>query len=69
MNQKSVFIGSDEYQCIQFYCSDRSSVGVDVRGPNGKHFCEVLGVSIPEIDDESSNILFDRLITNEIESV
>ena len=63
MNQKSVFEFGNEYQCQQFFCTDRNVGGVDVsRG--GEHIGEIIGLSIPDIEDEEENIKFDNEVIN-----
>jgi hypothetical protein len=62
-NQKSVFEFGNEYQCTQFFCSDRNVVGVDV-SLNNEHLGEIIGIHIPDIDDEEENIKFDNEVIN-----
>ncbi|TXG82773.1 MAG: hypothetical protein E6R13_04530 [Spirochaetes bacterium] len=62
-NQKSVFEFGNEYQCTEFFCSDRNVGGVDV-SLDGEHLGEIIGVSIPDIDDEEENIKFDNEVIN-----
>jgi hypothetical protein len=61
MNQKSVFEFRNEYQCQQFFCTDRNVGGVDVSN-DGEHFGEIIGLEIPDIDDEEANIEFDKQV-------
>ena len=64
MNQKSVFEFGEEYQCTQFFCSDRNISGVDV-SINGNHLGEIIGIDIPDdIEDEEANIEFDNKVIN-----
>lgn len=59
MNQKSVFEFGNEYQCQQFFCTDRNVCGIDV-SLNGKHIGEIISLDIPDIDDENENVKFDN---------
>lgn len=58
-NQKSVFEFGEEYVCTEFYDADLSTSGVDV-SCNDNHLGQILGLSIPDIDDEESNMKFDK---------
>lgn len=55
-NQKSVFIGSDEFICQQF------DGGIDILDENNVHIGEIEGLELPDIDDEDENIKFDQEI-------
>jgi hypothetical protein len=64
MNQKSVFEFGNEYQCQQFYCTDRNVSGVDVRR-NSNWVGEIIGLNIPDdIDDIDENVAFDNEVIN-----
>lgn len=63
MNQKSVFEFGNEYQCQSFFCTSRNVGGVDVK-LNGEHLGEIIGLEIPDIDDEDENIKFDNEVIN-----
>lgn len=54
MNTISVFIGTDEFVCREFYDSDTSIGGVDVSDETGKHIGEIWGLFIPMDEDENS---------------
>lgn len=59
MNQKTVFEFGNEYQCQQFFCNDRNVGGVDI-SLNGNHIGEIIGLDIPDIEDENENVKFDN---------
>lgn len=61
MNQKTVFEFGNEYQCQHFFCNDRNVGGVDV-SLNGNHIGEIIGLDIPDIEDEDEheNVKFDN---------
>ena len=63
MNQKSVFEFGDEFNCQQFFCSTRNVGGIDV-SRNGEHLGEIIGLEIPDIEDEDENIKFDKEVIN-----
>jgi hypothetical protein len=63
MNQKSVFEFGNEYQCQQFFCSTRNVGGVDV-SRDGEHIGEIIGLTIPDIEDEDENVKFDNEVIN-----
>lgn len=58
MNQKSVFEFGNEYQCTQFFCADRNIGGVGV-SRHGVHLGEIVGLDIPDIEDDDENTKFD----------
>ena len=62
-NQKSVFEFGNEYQCTQILYPDRSIGGIDV-SVNGNHLGKIIGIEIPDIDDEEENIKFDNEVIN-----
>jgi len=62
-NQKAVFEFGNEYNCTEFFCSDRNCSGIDV-SMNGNHLGEIIGISIPDIDDDEENIKFDNEVIN-----
>ena len=63
MNEKSVFEFGDEFVCTEFFCADRNVGGVTVKR-NDEILGEIIGVSIPDIDDEEENIKFDNEVIN-----
>lgn len=63
MNQTAVFEFGNEYNCTQFYCTDRNVGGVTV-SRMGNHLGEIIGLDIPDIDDEDENIKFDKEVIN-----
>lgn len=65
-NQKSVFTACDEFVCTQFYDVDSNQSGVDI-SRDDVHLGEILGLSIPDIDDEEENINFDKKVIDWIE--
>lgn len=62
-NQKSVFEFGEEYVCTEFFDVDSQTSGVDV-SLNGKPLGYILGISIPDIEDEEENIKFDEEVVN-----
>lgn len=58
-NQKAVFEFGDEFMCTEFWDVDINAGGVDVTR-NGKHLGSIIGLSIPDIEDEDENIKFDK---------
>jgi hypothetical protein len=62
-NQKAVFEFGNEYNCTQFYCTERNIGGVDV-SRSGNHIGEIIGLEIPDIEDEEENIKFDNEVIN-----
>ncbi len=60
-NQKSVFEFGDEFVCTQFFDVDLNVGGVDV-SRDDEHLGSILGLSIPDIDDEEENIKFDNQV-------
>ena len=62
-NQKSVFEFGNEYQTTEFYDVDSNHGGSDV-SLNGEHLGQIVGLSIPDIEDENENIKFDNEVIN-----
>jgi hypothetical protein len=62
-NQKAVFEFGNEYNCTEFFDVDTQASGVDV-SVMGKHLGSIIGISIPDIDDEEENIEFDNEVIN-----
>ena len=63
-NQKSVFEFGEEYVCTDFFDIDLQTSGVDV-SLNGEYYLgSILGISIPDIEDEEENIKFDNEVAN-----
>ena len=58
-NQKSVFEFGDEYVCTEFYDVDINAGGVEVKR-NNEYLGTIIGLEIPDIDDEEENIKFDK---------
>ncbi len=56
MKQKSVFEFGNEYVCTYFFDVDTNASGVDV-SRDGEHIGSIIGLDIPEIDDEDSQPL------------
>jgi hypothetical protein len=61
-NQISVFVFGDEYQCTEFYDVDLNYSGVDVSF-NGNHLGSIIGVNIPDIDDDDESVNFNNEVT------
>lgn len=62
-NQKSVFEFGDEFQCQDFTDVDPDVSGVEVFR-NGERLGSIVGVHIPDIEDEDENIKFDKEVIN-----
>jgi len=62
-NQISVFVFGDEYQCTEFYDVDLNYSGVEV-SCNGKPLGSIIGVSIPDIDDDDETENFNTEVIN-----
>lgn len=62
-NQKSVFEFGEEYNCTEFFDVNTQVDGVEV-SKNGIHLGSIVGISIPDIDDEEENINFDKEVIN-----
>jgi len=58
-NQKSVFEFGDEFQCQGFTDVDPDVSGVEVFR-NGNRLGRIVGLSIPDIEDEEENEKFDK---------
>lgn len=54
--------GSD-YKCVSFYCTDRNVGGVDV-SREGEHIGEIIGISLPDSEDEDECKKFDNEVIN-----
>lgn len=54
--------GSD-YKCVDFYCTDRNVGGVDV-SREGEHIGEIIGISLPDSEDEEECEKFDNEVIN-----
>jgi len=61
MKQKSVFEFGNEYVCTYFFDVDTNAFGVDV-SRDDEHIGSIIGLDIPEIDDEEGNIEFDNQV-------
>jgi hypothetical protein len=59
-NQKSVFEFADEFICTEFFDVDTQCGGVDVNRNGAERLGSILGLSIPDIEDEEENIKFDN---------
>lgn len=59
-NQKSVFEFGDEFVCTEFFDVDLQIGGVEVSRNGEDHLGSILGLDIPDIDDEEENIKFDN---------
>ena len=62
-NQKSVFELGNEYICQSFSDVDPDVSGVEVY-ENDERLGEIVGLSIPDIEDEEANIRFDDEVVN-----
>jgi hypothetical protein len=62
-NQISVFEFGREFQCTDFYDTDTNHGGIDV-SENGNHLGEIVGLSVPDIDDEEETEKFNAEVIN-----
>lgn len=70
-NTKSVFEFGNEYICTQFYDVVINADGVEINRNGGELLGSIIGLLIPDIEDEEENIKFDNeviewLVDNEI---
>lgn len=64
-NQISVFIGSDEFSCIEYYDADACMSGVEIfEAMEHKYLGKIDGLTVPDIDDEDSTIIFNAEVEN-----
>lgn len=63
-NQKSVFDFADEFICTEFYDVDINAGGIEINRNGAEHLGSILGLSIPDIEDEDENVKFDREVIN-----
>ena len=63
-NQKSVFEFGDEFICTQFFDVDTQASGVEVNRNGVEHLGSIIGIDIPDIEDEEENIKFDNEVIN-----
>jgi hypothetical protein len=59
MKQKSVFEFGNEYVCTYFYDTSLNFNGIEIK-LNNTILGSIIGLDIPEIDDEQGNIAFDN---------
>ena len=62
-NQKAVFEFGNEYNCTEFYDVDINAGGIEV-SLNGEHLGSIIGVNIPDIEDDEENIKFDKEVVD-----
>ena len=62
-NQKSVFEFGNEYVCQSFTDVDPDVSGVEVF-ENDNRLGSIVGLSVPDIEDEEANIQFDKEVTD-----
>lgn len=62
--QKSVFEFGDEFVCTQFFDVDNQTEGVDIKINGDKHLGSILGLLIPDIEDDLGNVKFDNEVIN-----
>lgn len=53
----------NDYKCIDFFCTDRNVGGIDV-SRNGEHIGEIIGLSLPDVNDEDECQKFDNEVIN-----
>jgi ABC-type uncharacterized transport system substrate-binding protein len=70
-NTISVFIGADEFECIQYYDTDKNIDGVEVfEAMEHKLIGNIDGLIIPDLDDEdydSATIKFNSEVEEYLE--
>jgi len=66
MNQRSVFEFGDEYICTFFYDCNTNQDGIEVRR-NGEYLGSIVGLEIPDIEDEEECIKFDNNVIDWLE--
>lgn len=62
-NQISVFEFGDEFNCTDFFDSSLNYGGVDV-SRDGIHLGQIIGLSVPYIDDEEETEKFNSEVIN-----
>lgn len=56
-NTYAVFVAGSEYTCTQFFDVDKQMDGIDIKDAmTGKHIGEMLGETIPELEDEDDAV-------------
>ena len=63
-NQKSVFEFGDEFLCTEFWDADLSVGGIEVNKNGVQHLGSIIGISIPDVEDEDECIKFDKEVVN-----
>ena len=58
-NQRSVFEFGDEFICTEFYDVDANYGGVEVNRNGVEYLGQIVGISIPDFDDEEESTKFD----------
>ena len=53
----------NDYKCIEFFCTDRNVGGIDV-SRDGEHIGEIIGLSLPDVNDEDECQKFDNEVIN-----
>ncbi len=51
----------NNYECIDFFCTDRNVSGVDV-SRDGEHIGEIIGISLPDEEDDEECEKFDKKV-------
>jgi len=59
-NQRSVFEFGDEFICTEFFDVDTQCSGVEVNRNGNEHLGSIIGISIPDFDDDDESIKFDN---------
>jgi hypothetical protein len=60
MNQRSVFEFGNEYVCTMFYDADSNFGGVEVKENGYNYLGKIVGLDIPDFDDDDECIKFDN---------
>lgn len=63
-NQRSVFEFGDEFICTEFYDVDINYGGVEINRNGDEYLGQIVGVSLPDWDDEDECIKFDNEVIN-----
>jgi hypothetical protein len=61
-NQKSVFEFGDEFICTEFFDVDTQTSGVEVNRNGNERLGSIIGLGIPDIEDEDENVKFDNQV-------
>ena len=63
-NQRSVFEFGDEFICTEFYDVDINYGGVEINRNGDEYLGQIVGISLPDFDDNDECIKFDNEVIN-----